>query len=282
MSPYSPYAHYFGYSQKDLNDVAYYAVNSVMNRPTGFNGNPNNFGFVYAIGLPFLFFYNRSMKFISIFLLIWFNLYIQSKGLFLATLIFLIFLIFFEYKKNIKTLIVFFPLLIIYFFYFNNFDLTNYRFFNLFDSVMVGWEQIRLGQNLDPKNSTDFRSYIYGLGLYNLMNHPWFGLGIGGIQSILINLNFDIQSFHFYFLEVLVDYGIIFYILFIFYYFNIVRKLLFIARNGPYELANYAKSSALSLIILPFASISPSSIVYILSAWIVLGFSIAIIKLSEK
>lgn len=282
MSPYSPYAHYFGYSQKDLNDVASYALNSVIQRPTGFNGNPNNFGFVYAIGLPFLFFYNKFLKFISIFLLIWFNLYIQSRGLFLATIIFFIGFIVLDYKKNLKPLIISAPLFIIWALYFNNIDLSNYRFFNVFDSISVGWDQIKSGQRLDPQNSTDFRSYIYGLGLYHFINNPWFGLGIGGIQSVLIDLNFDIQSFHFYFLEVLIDYGFIFYFLFLFYYLNIIKKLLIIAKNGSNNLANYAKSSALSLIILPFASIAPSSIVYILSAWIILGLSIAIIKLDEK
>ncbi|MDC5230039.1 hypothetical protein NRA18_13035, partial [Acinetobacter baumannii] len=118
------------------------------------------------------------------------------------------------------------------------------------------------------------------LGFSNLLKEPFLGLGIGGIQSILVSMDFEIQSFHFYFLEMLVDYGVIFYITFLFFYSKLIFKLVKIYRSSKdLNWKRISKSCAISLIIMPFASISPSSIVYILTAWVILGLSLTLVKL---
>ncbi|MDC5135892.1 O-antigen ligase family protein [Acinetobacter baumannii] len=278
MSPYSPYASFFGYAQTDMNDFYSYTVDTILKRPTGFNGNPNNFGFVFAIVLPFIFLYSKYLKFVGLFLLIWFNIYIQSRGLFLASLIFFVVLFLFDYKKNIKYL-PFGMLLLILILPFLTFNLSEYRFSSTLESIVAGWEMIKTGGG-DTNSSTDIRSFIYSLGFSNLLKEPFLGLGIGGIQSILVSMDFEIQSFHFYFLEMLVDYGVIFYITFLFFYSKLIFKLVKIYRSSKdLNWKRISKSCAISLIIMPFASISPSSIVYILTAWVILGLSLTLVKL---
>ncbi|WP_336957142.1 O-antigen ligase family protein [Acinetobacter johnsonii] len=278
MSPYSPYASFFGYAQTDMNDFYSYAVDTILKRPTGFNGNPNNFGFVFAIIMPFIFLYSKYLKFIGLFLLVWFNIYIQSRGLFLASLIFFIVLFLFDYKKNIKYLplgILFLAVILPFY----TLNLTEYRFSSTLESIFSGLEMIKSGGG-DTNSSTDVRSFIYSLGFSNLLKAPFLGLGIGGIQSILTAMDFEIQSFHFYFLEMLIDYGIVFYIIFLVFYIRLIIKLVKIYRNSnDLNWKRISKGCAISLIIMPFASISPSSIVYILTAWVVLGLSLTLVKL---
>lgn len=278
MSPYSPYASYFGYAQTDMNDFYSYTVDTILKRPTGFNGNPNNFGFVFAIILPFIFLYNKYMKFIALFLLVWFNIYIQSRGLFLSSILFFVLLFLFDYKKNIKYLPVGILVLALALSFFT-FNLTEYRFSTTIDSITTGLEMMKSGGG-DTNSSTDIRSFIYSLGFSSLLKQPFLGLGVGGIQSLLASMDFEIQSFHFYFLEILIDYGVVFYFIFLFFYLRLIVRLVRIYRKSvDKNWRRISKSCAISLIIMPFASISPSSIVYILTAWVVLGLSLSLVKL---
>lgn len=279
-SPYSPYASFFGYAQTNLNDFYSYTVTTILKRPTGFNGNPNNFGFVFAIILPFIFLYNKYFKLITLFFLVWFNIYIESRGLFLSTIIFFIVIFLFDFKKNIKYL----PFLVLgafLIFSFFSLNFSEIRLSSTLQSLVSGIELIKSGGG-DTNSSTDIRSFIYSLGFSNLIQKPFLGLGIGGIQSILVGMNFQIQSFHFYFLEMLIDCGLLFYSIFIIFYLKLIFKLIKIYKEFVDENMKFlAKSCAISLIIMPVASISPSSIVYILSAWAILGLSLSLVKLKK-
>lgn len=282
MSPYSAYASFFGYKASDLSGFYAYQVDSILSRPTGFNGNPNTFGFVFIITFPFLFFYNNLLKCISLVLLVFFNFYLQSRGVFIATILF--FLIYFIF--NFKKIFIYFiglVFLIFIFPHFLNYDFDSLRISSSFNSVGVGVNNI-IDNNINLySNSTDVRSSIYALGIMNLLNNPFFGLGLGGVQSVLIDINSPIQSFHFYFLEILINYGIVFYIFFLLFYIGLVFKILIIGKkinNVKYK--KIVLSVFYSLAIMPFASIAPSSIVYNLTAWIVVGLALSIVFLEKE
>lgn len=282
MSPFSPYASFFGYKVSNLNDFYAYQVQGLLNKPTGFNGNPNTFGFVFIILFPFLFFYNKYLKYVSLFFLIFFNFYLQSRGVFIATLIF--FLVYF--LINFKEKFIYFILLVIFItalIPFLSYDFSDLRISSSFDSVNIGFDNI-LNNNIDLySNSTDVRSSIYSLGIINLLNSPLIGLGLGGIQSVLINMNSPIQSFHFYFLEVLVDYGVVFYMVFIWFYISLTKKLFRAAKRVDSKKYKRIFTSVFyALIIMPIASIAPSSIVYNLTAWIVIGLALSIVYLEKE
>lgn len=282
VSPFSPYAPYFGIKASDLNEFSAFQLESILSKPTGFNGNPNTFGFVFILLFPFLFFYNKYLRVISILLILFFNYYVQSRGIFLATILFFLIYFFINFGKKF----IYFMILILFALValpFVNYDFGSLRISNSFESLSIGFDNI-FNRSIDLySNSTDVRSSIYTLGIIGLMDSPILGLGLGGIQSILIKMNSPIQSFHFYFLEVLVDYGIVFYLFFIGYYGFLVIKLFKISKKYS---NNSVKSIILavfySLVIMPVASITPSSIVYNLTAWIIIGLALSIVYLDKE
>lgn len=282
MSPYSPYASYFGYKSSDLTDLFVDQISSVLSKPTGFNGNPNTFGFVFIMLFPFLFFYNKALKALSLFLLVFFNFYLQSRGVFLATIFFILLYTVFNVRRNYLYLILLFPISIFAFMYLD-YDFSDMRIASSFESVTVGLSNIKLNEVNLYSSSTEVRSSIYLIGLNNLSESPLFGLGIGGIQSVLVDMGSPILSFHFYFLEALVDYGFIFYMLFIGYYIKLIKKTYKIyKRASNISTKNIVQAIFYSLCIIPVASIAPSSIVYNLSAWTVIGLALVIVKLSDR
>lgn len=282
LSPFSPYAPYFGIKASDLNEFSAFQLESVLSKPTGFNGNPNTFGFVFILLFPFLFFYNKYLRVVSILLILFFNYYVQSRGIFLATILFFLIYFFINFGKKF----IYFMILILFALValpFVNYDFGSLRISNSFESLSIGFDNI-FNRSIDLySNSTDVRSSIYTLGIIGLMDSPILGLGLGGIQSILIKMNSPIQSFHFYFLEVLVDYGVVFYLFFIGYYGFLVIKLFKISKKYS---NNSVKSIILavfySLVIMPVASITPSSIVYNLTAWIIIGLALSIVYLDKE
>ncbi|MBB4810270.1 hypothetical protein HNP31_002005 [Acinetobacter johnsonii] len=281
MSPYSQYASFFGYKPSDLNELYSYQLTSVLSRPTGFYWNPNNFGFVFIISFPFLFFYNNFTKYCSIFYLLFFNYFLQSKGLFVASLLFFILYFSINLDKKIYKILLLSPFLLI-FVSFITFDFDIMRISTTFDSIGVGFNNIKSG-NIDLySDSTNIRSSIYALGIQNLINNPLLGMGLGGMQSFLISIGSPIESFHFYFLEVLINYGILFYLVFLFFYFSVVIRLYKLSKVVNFRYRKIILSVFYSLSILPFASISPSSIVYILAAWIIFGLALSILFLGKK
>lgn len=282
MSPYSPYASYFGYKSSDLTNLLVDQISSVLSKPTGFNGNPNTFGFVFIMLFPFLFFYNKALKALSLFFLVFFNFYLQSRGVFLATIVFVLLYTIFNVKRNYLYLIFLLPISIFALMYLD-YDFSDMRIASSFDSVTIGLSNIKLNEVNLYSNSTDVRSSIYLIGLNNLLESPLFGLGIGGIQSVLVDMDSPILSFHFYFLEALVDYGFIFYIIFIGYYIKLIKKIYKIyKRASNISTKNIVQAIFYSLCIIPVASISPSSIVYNLSAWTVIGLALVIVSLSDR
>lgn len=283
ISPYSNYVSLFGYSGSELDVFSEMELSYILSKPTGFNWNPNNFGFVFIITFPFLFFNNTKLKIISVFFLIWFNVFLQSRGLFLATLFFAFCWFFFSISCRNKFVMMcfFFVALIVSFvvvYVYGGVYIEHVpRIFQVFDSLYMGSSSLLdlNNVNLQNVNSTEIRSYIYKLGIISVLECPWVGLGVGGAQLMLESVGSPITSFHFYFLEILVEYGVIFYVLFLIFYVYMLRKLYYV--HSKYN-NNLAKSCFFSLLVLPVASISPSSIIYILCLWVIIGMSLFIIQ----
>lgn len=282
MSPYSQYASFFGYKASDMNEFYTFQLDSILSKPTGFNGNPNTFGFVFILTFPFLFFYNNYFKYLSLFLIVFFNFYLQSRGVFIATIIFFLVYFFLNFRKHFFYF-MFFIFVLFLIISFLNFDFSNLRISSSFESIQTGFNNI-LNKNVDLySNSTDVRASVYTLGIINLLENPILGLGLGGIQSILLDMNSPIQSFHFYFLEVLVNYGFIFYIFFIVFYVKLVFSIHRASRRISNPLNKKIVLSVFySLVIMPFASIAPSSIVYNLTAWTIIGLALSVVYLEKE
>jgi O-antigen ligase len=129
--------------------------------------------------------------------------------------------------------------------------------------------------------------YLYGLE--ELEKSYGLGLGVAGVGSKLASETelFDTDrvffSFHNFFLEMLVDFGFIPFLVMMYTYFRLIFKLLVCYRcTDNIKHSYYAKASALSLLTIIPASISPSSIIYIFTFWLVVGFSLANLSVYKR
>lgn len=283
-SRYSPYLHYFGYSGSDLAALSDSALSVLANKPTGFNFNPNNFGFVLMLIAPFVFFHKSFLvKIIGFFVIVWLLFSIGSRTHFVAFLLILAALPFFmrlSYGKFI--LIMLAPLLLAFILLLPEFiELSSRdanRMYSAFDSIVLGLQLMASG-DIQPGDSTSTRAYIYLFGITQLFNSYGVGLGFGGIESLLIQYDFKIQAFHFFFLQLLVDLGFFMFAFFMFFYLRLALVLRRISNKASNKaIAYFAKSSSLALLIAIPASVAPSGVHYILTFYLLIGFALAIIK----
>lgn len=267
---------------------------SFNTRPSGFNSNLNNFGFVFLAIFPFLFLYpSKVAKATATLLAAWFAFKLESKGFFLGLLAFYFCFFLVEIRKKrtwhlitglgITTLIASFFLV----FMLENVNLNN-RIFSTFGQIERGVDLI-LSKDIEAKDSTGVRSSMYLYGVQELISSYGVGLGAAGVGTKLANetdlfgTDKALFSFHNFFLEMLIDFGIIPFLLIMYGYLKLVRKLLSISKyKNNIRFSYYAKASALSLLTIIPASISPSSIIYVFTFWLVVGFSLSITKISKR
>ena len=256
---------------------------SGFSRPSGFNSNLNNFGFVFAITFPFLFLYPKKIiSILSLFLLVWFTYKLQSKGFFLGILIFFAAYFVIEIKRKSILSILFFGGLfsiIVGTVYLEEItSLFQGRIFALFGQLSRGMDLITSG-DVVPGDSTSTRAYNYWLGIKSLLESYGLGIGVAGIFSLLEAQGNQITSFHFFFLEGLVDLGVFFFVIIMVYYFRFVIRLFQTSNKQlPTKDRYLLKASAYSLIILIPASIAPSSVIYILTLWVVLAIYLSLCR----
>ena len=255
-------------------------------RPSGFNSNINNFGFVFIVIFPFLVLHpSRFVRVIGTLIALWFTFKLESKGFFLGLFLYVCLYFIFQIKKKTTWLWMllgvlsglFFVLLLVV----NSIEinLTN-RSFTAFEQVGRAVDLVKTG-DIVAQDSTSIRAAMYITGVQELVNTYGLGLGVAGISSKLASeSNFfgddkDIFSFHNFFLEMLVDLGIIPFIFIMFFYIKLALSNIQASKKVKNKkLSYFNKASGLSLLTIIPASISPSSIIYVFTFWLVIGFSI--------
>lgn len=282
-SPFSPYSTFLGKEELNINEFSYSQLDYLYTMPTGFSGNPNNFGFIVIISLPFIWFFieNKILKITSlifIFYLIW---VIESRGLLLGIVFFTIsYLFFYLISMRNKTYLLYMSLIVfgLIFIFLKQIQIN---ILSIYDDILSGVEMIKYG-GIQEFDSTGIRSYIYSEGLNKLKENIFFGVGIGSMQYYLYTENLPIQSFHFFPLELLIDIGLFaFLIIFVSYIYLIIKlyKLFFIVEDELIK--KISISCFFSLTIYLLVSIVPSSTVYILPFWFVLGLSLATLRVAK-
>jgi len=259
--------------------------------PSGFNSNLNNFGFVFIIIFPFFFLHrNKLVKLSALFLAIWFSYFLESKGYILSlSLLFCFFALTSLDGRSFFGIFLISIICVLGFMIFNFSFLeevfSSVRQFPALAQVGVGLELMAEG-NIDTNDSTGTRAYFYLYGLREFFASYGLGLGIAGIGTILAeNANtaaggFSIISFHNFFLEMLIDFGFIPFFVMMYAYLWLIYKLYSDGRRSSnYMLGYFSKACGLSLLVALPASISPSSIIYVFTFWIVIGFSMAVYHL---
>lgn len=257
-----------------------------FSRPSGFNSNLNNFGFVFAITFPFLFLYpQKIISILSLFLLAWFTYNLQSKGFFLGVLVFFVAYFIVEIKRKSTLSILFLGgilSIIVGMVYLEEItSLFQGRIFTLFEQISRGIDLITSGE-ITPGDSTSTRALFYYTGLNLLYETYGLGLGLSGVTSILELQENKPIAFHFFFLELLVDLGVLVFIIIVISYLYIITMLFKVKKESKGSERYIFNASIYSLLILIPSSIAPSSIIYILSLWVILGFVISLLSVSQN
>jgi O-antigen ligase len=113
-----------------------------------------------------------------------------------------------------------------------------------------------------------------------------YGMGVGAGNSVQIQIENDnthgVYSMHNFWIEILVEAGILFFVVWCLWYFLLVRKVFFIGKRHPDDFIRYnAKAASLALIGLTIGLISMSSAIYFLPMYLLFGISFVTIRLAE-
>ena len=282
ISPYSKLVTHFGHGYKIDVNFSDKIKSLILSVPTGFHWNPNNLATLLGIALPFtLLSANKWIKYIITLVLLLVLLATNSRGVVLsaALIIFYVFFIETVVSKRIFLFIVTLGILIILLPQsINPFNSVNKRISNSVDAVFA------LFDDNQTSNSLGARQELIKNALDELDNHLWLGVGAGNskfIQEKNGKVAGKLTSLHNYWLEILVDTGFIFFLVFVFWYFKVVYELVLISNTNT-KLKYYSKSIYIAMLGLLISAISCSSIVYFFPFWILLSIGLLVIRLNEK
>ncbi len=290
ISPYSSYLTYFGREIKigDLNDNV---ISYLMQSPTGFQWNPNNLSITMLIISPFFLLYkNTKIRYIGLLSILLIIIMASSRGAFIAFL-FMLFLYIFLFNKKRFLIHSLITTLVFILFLVNLDSLKNSEnervkdISNSFSTLLV---YLYDNTATNATDSIGVRKELVTNGLNALEKSNYLGVGGGGSVAVQENLggvgtDGKLTSMHNFCIELLVEGGILFILVFISWYLYIVIKLYSISLHTKNTLLRYySQSLFLSMTSFIIGAVSASSVIYLFPMWIMFGFSIATINNYER
>ena len=288
-SAYSEYRSFFGRNQNDLSDLSERATLYLTSSPTGFHGNPNNLATAMSIIFPFFLFHeNKYIKLMGVISIITIIIATGSRGNMISILLMSLVYFLYSYKKLFMGIILLPVTYII-----SPFITTISQSFNNSENLKLE-ELLSLFtvlsniffQETSNGNSIDIRKQLISNGIDALLQTYGLGLGGGGaraIQEEMGGVAGKITSMHNFWIEILVEGGVLFAICFIVWYLYVIYLLHRISlKTLNNDIKYYSSSASLSMIGFLIGATSPSSCIYLFPMWILLGFAVAIINNYHK
>jgi O-Antigen ligase len=280
ISPFSPLVSYFGREMTISNNLSSDVLAIMYSNPTGFRWNPNELAATMIIVLPFFLFSNKIViKYIGIASI---SMIIVSTGsrvsMIALVLELIIWSLLFSIKRTFLLLGFCLMMIIIGSTVTENIKNSNVSqlidFANLFNVVKIFFSE----DHSESKNSIGVRQQLIFNGLKSIKDSN--GMGVGAGNSIVIQEKYGFKSgakttsMHNFWLEIFVDAGVLFGVLFLTWYFYITRKLYLISKKTEIPILKYFSSSMfISMSGFFVAAQSASSAIYMLSMWLMYGFA---------
>lgn len=281
ISPYSKLVTYFGHGYKIDQNLSSSVKSLLLSVPTGFHWNPNNLATLLSLALPFtLLSTNKWIKYLGSLLLLFVLGATNSRGVMLSVSIIILFIFLKEFIVSKKVFLAIMSLCLILFIVpnkLNPFSSVSNRISDSIDAVFGMFE------NKQTSNSLGARQELMKNALDELDDNLWLGAGAGSskfIQEKNGKVANKLTSLHNFWLEILVDAGIVFFLIFIGWYFLIVNKLFKIHQTNDPFLIYVSKASAIALLGLIISAVSCSSIIYFFPFWILLSIALVVLKIS--
>lgn len=258
----------------------------LMFRPTGVFHNPNDYAAFLSISIPFglaMYRYNRKILYRLlgiVFVLSAFYLIIEtgSRANIIAVLLEIIFIFLFLMNINRKTkfILTVSILIIVLFLFFGN-NISQY-----YDKIFV--EITSIGRQVDlMEGSMGVRINLIKNSLLFLYKTAGFGVGAGNAEYYMADFSqyntYGILNPHNWWLEILVNYGLLVFAGYLLFYFGIIFNLWKIFKKSLSKIEKMICESLLvSLVGFFFASMSSSSILAFTPQWLLFAFALSFIN----
>ena len=283
ISSYSSIAGLFGKTLVNHSQIDPILNYSNIKPPTGFRWNTNDLAICMVISLPF--FLCSKKTFVKIFGILAISSIVimtASRAAFFGLL--LIFSLYFLLiKKRAGTLALISIVSFIFIFGMIRLeDSPNPRINDLANTISTAI--LYLSGEIDFDGSLQWRRKLVENGLVALSNTYGIGLGAGGSvanQEIIGPVAGRFTSMHNFWIELIVEGGIVSGVLIYTWILLVIYKLFFITKSINRDLSYYSKCLFLSIIAFLPSSVAASSTIYFFPMWIMFGFAIAVIFLSE-
>ncbi len=285
ISSYSSFASIFAKDQVNFSDFGSILAYSNFQPPTGFRWNTNDLAICMVISLPFFLCSKRfAIQLLGIISISTIIIMTSSRAVFLALiLVYSLYLIFI--KKRLGTLIfIWFVSALFIYGIFQFKDSENPRINELANSAQA--LTLYLSGQIDVGGSLEWRRELVENGLKAFYDSNFIGLGAGGSvanQELIGAVAQRFTSMHNFWIELLVEGGIIIAILILFFLVGLLYDLFLISLSSENPLLKYySQSLFLSLSAFIPAAIAASSTIYFFPMWILFGSSISVIFLSKS
>jgi len=285
ISPFSNIVTFFGREPSLQPTLDSFSIPSLIQPPTGFQWNPNDLAITMIMLTPFfLFLKNNFVKWFAIIAISIIIIMTSSRTvLFSMGILFLIYFIL--YKKQITTLILISLLLSVFFTQIDKLKESSNPQVSDIANTFTAIQDLVNGDIIFGQ-SVSIRQELALNGIKALIKTYGLGVGAGGsiaVQEKIGGVDGRITSMHNFWLELIVDSGVVFSFFFFLWYISLTWNLYKLGIQSNNEEFRYlGRSFSLCMIIFVPAAISASSVIYFLPMWLMLGFAIAIIEIDSK
>jgi len=289
ISPYSDYIVFFMREPGFAENLPAAAIEAIRHTPTGFRWNPNDLAVTMLIVLPFFLFYRkRAVGITGTLVSLVIILLTGSRGaliaLFIMALAFV--LLYLKRKQKIRVFAIATVGLLILF---AASPFLKKQYPVKYREISTTGDALNKYLFTDHEQVNDTSSIAIRQNLVSNGMSAWknsYGMGVGAGNSVQVQMDndntHDVYSMHNFWIEILVEAGILFFILWCVWYFLLLRKVFIIGKKHSDDFIRYcSKASSLAMIGLVIGLISMSSAIYFLPMYLLFGIGFVTIRLAE-
>ena len=290
VSPFSELLGYLGRPELTLEGYTDRQVEYLLSMPTGFNWNPNNFS--VCVNMIFPFFILHRKKIIKIAgTAVCFFLIVKagSRGNMVAFFIILFSSFLLNRDGKITFYSIFRTVVLIILVYAGVFILLpsilerfSIRAGNIYELLTI-FDALKAYLDVGSANTTSIgiRGRLIINGLHALRESYYLGVGAGNSLVVQEQLGMKTLSMHNFWIELLVEGGLFFFIILVIWYVSLTYKLMKIQFNNR-VLVYLSRCFFLALVGFLFSAVSASSTIYFLPMYLMFGFSVGLVNLSVR
>lgn len=288
ISPFSEYVVLFGRSADEFNEITIRQLIAAATMPTGFRWNPNNLATMCTLLLPFfLFAKRRRNKLLGSGAVLVLIFSASSRGNMIAYAVVLAaYALLYGRRRAGKSLLAVAAISSLVILSGIGNDLLHRDEVQAAQQMAVAAQRYVFDDSGGYHDSIGKRRVLAEVGLSAVRDTYGWGLGAGGDKHILQQRSRILggtESLHNFWIELLVNGGLVLTIGFWGWYIYVFAKLYKVARECSHEqIKRYAAASSLAMLGLVIAAVSPSTIVYFFPMWLLFGFAIATLNNFER